>query len=148
MNARALPLRFWRKVSLGDGCWEWRAARTKGGYGVYWDQGGLRYAHRLMAELRYGPIPAGHEPDHTCGNPACVRPSHLEIVSHRENTLRGTAPSARNARKTHCAHGHEFSPGNTYLNSWGRHCRECKRRRDRADSAKKRAHPLSLEQLT
>lgn len=53
----------------------------------------------------------------------------LEIVTHRENTLRGEAPSAKAARKTHCKRGHPFDEANTYRhpNDGSRHCRICTR---------------------
>lgn len=46
-------------------------------------------AHRVAYELEREPIPPGLEPDHLCKNRACVRPDHLELVTHRENVLRG-----------------------------------------------------------
>lgn len=40
------------------------------------------------------------------------------------------APAAVNAGKTHCIHGHEFTPENTYTNPGGkRGCKTCARRR-------------------
>ena len=56
----------------------------------------------------------------------CVHPDHLEPVTNRENILRGKAVSARNARKTHCIHGHPFDEANTYIYPNGhRRCRRC-----------------------
>lgn len=71
--------------------------------------------------------------DHLCGVRRCVNPEHLEAVTHRENLLRGTGFAAVNAAKTHCPHGHEYTPENTYHNpnpNGGRICRTCKRKRD------------------
>lgn len=57
----------------------------------------------------------------------CVRPAHLEAVTQKVNTLRGTSPAAIHAVKTHCIRGHEFTPENTYLRpSGGRQCIECR----------------------
>ena len=69
-------------------------------------------------------------------NPACVNPAHLEAVTHRENVLRGAGVSAIQARKTHCKHGHEFTPENTMKvrtpsGNGGRRCRTCDRIRKR-----------------
>jgi hypothetical protein len=69
--------------------------------------------------------------DHLCRNPACVRPDHLEAVTARENTLRGIGPTAVNALKTHCVHGHEFTPENTRMKGIRRVCRECQRAANR-----------------
>jgi hypothetical protein len=63
--------------------------------------------------------------DHLCRNTSCVRPDHLEVVTREENALRGS----RNAAKTHCDRGHEFTPENTYVPPSRDHraCRECRR---------------------
>lgn len=97
-------------VDASTGCWNWTAA-TAGQYryGVFYFDGRQGYAHRF-AWLRFkGAIPDGHQVDHLCRNTLCVNPEHLEAVSPRTNTLRSTALSAQNARKTHCSRGHELS---------------------------------------
>lgn len=96
-------------------------------------------AHRVIYELLVGPIPDGMTIDHTCHDPSecqpgptcphrrCVNPEHLEVVSSVENIARGGSFSSENAAKTHCVHGHEFTPENTYrppLTS-RRQCRAC-----------------------
>jgi hypothetical protein len=61
-----------------------------------------------------------------------VNPDHLEAVTHRENTLRGVAPSAQHYRQTHCFRGHPFAGKNLYVNPRGaRYCRTCNRIRDK-----------------
>lgn len=129
--------RFWAKVDKSGDCWEWRGARLPTGYGrttetSYPSAGG--YAHRVAYLLIKGPIPEGLTLDHLCRNPSCVNPAHLEAVSSRENILRGVGMGARNARKTHCKHGHPFNADNTIvgLNTNGqrkRVCRACHERR-------------------
>jgi hypothetical protein len=91
-----------------------------------------QFAHRLAYELFVGPIPEGQTIDHLCRNRPCVNPGHLEVVDMRTNLLRGSSPTAQNARKTHCKHGHEFTPENTALKQ-GRYriCRTCRARRNR-----------------
>jgi hypothetical protein len=123
-----LLLRFGDKVLIGDGCWEWLGSHHERGYGTFWNGEKNVKAHRWLYELLVGPIPEGFEPDHLCRNTACVRPSHLEPVTHVENVLRGEGACARNARKTHCKHGHEFTDENTGRQTGGgRYCRTCMR---------------------
>lgn len=106
---RSVQERFLSKVDLTGDCWEWTGNRTPSGYGTFYPtRTTKRLAHRVAYELFVGPIPDGLELDHLCRNRACVRPEHLEPVSHRENTLRGDAPPARNAKKTACSNGHPY----------------------------------------
>jgi hypothetical protein len=145
-QARAAEL-FWSKVDKTDTCWLWNAAMGRGGYGSFHGLGRTQSAHRFAYRLQFGPIPAGLQVDHRCHNEdptceggedclhrRCVNPAHLEAVTGRQNTLRGNTPAGRNARKTHCDHGHEFTPENTHhvrpsrsQPNGGRRCRICRR---------------------
>ena len=108
------------------GCWVWGAA-TNGGYGVFWFEGVTVRAHRYAFERWVGPILDGLQLDHLCRVRCCVNPDHLEPVTSRENSLRGGGFAAVNAAKTHCVHGHEFTPENIYVpKSGGRECRACR----------------------
>lgn len=50
------------------------------------------------------------------------------------------APAQVLALKTHCVHGHEYTPANTYSKDDGyRRCRECKRIEDTAYRQRKAA---------
>ncbi|MEX5713458.1 HNH endonuclease signature motif containing protein [Parafrankia sp. FMc6] len=50
-------------------------------------------AHRWAWEKVNGPIPEGFELDHVwtrgCKRRDCIRLSHLQVVTHRENVRRG-----------------------------------------------------------
>lgn len=114
-----------------DGCWRWTANRTsyrkRGGYGGFWF-GKIRIlAHRFVYEWLRGPIPDGMQLDHLCKNTLCVNPDHLEIVTPKENTLRGSSFAAVNASKTHCPKGHELSEENLLKRNSGRSCKLCHR---------------------
>lgn len=130
---------FWGRVDRSDpeGCWVWPSV-SPSGYGWAKWNGRSITAHRVAWVLEHGALlPEGLEVDHLCRNRACVNPAHLEGVSKKENILRGEAPSAQNARKTHCLWGHPFDDANTYLRRWlnpktgrvkvMRECRNCKR---------------------
>ena len=125
--------RFWSKVDRSGECWLWTAGLCHG-YGRFTLDGAHHPAHRVAYEWLIGPIPPGLELDHLCRTPACVRPDHLEPVTHAENTRRHFA------YQTHCKHGHEFTDENTYLPPNGqRVCRTCVResnRRSRARAAR------------
>ena len=130
MSPRPKPLleRLEDKILVADGCWEWDGSRNAGGYGQLSVDGRNRMAHRVVYELLVGPIPDGMQIDHLCKTRQCVNPGHMEVVTCRENLMRGDTIQAENAGKTHCRHGHEFTPENTYAQrGHNRACRICLR---------------------
>lgn len=126
-----------------DACWPWRGRIDADGYGNFGKGSGR--AHRAAYELMVRPIPDGLRIDHLCHNAdescpggvtcrhrRCVNPAHLDAVTQRENLLRSklTGPH-RNAAKTHCPRGHEYTPENTYSRTTTkgyrrRECRTCR----------------------
>lgn len=125
--------RFLSKVRRSEGCWTWAGAHDIQGYGRFQASGErtrpreLR-AHRVAYELLVGPIGPGLTIDHLCRNRGCVNPAHLEPVSIRDNLHRGDTAAARNAAKTRCPQGHEYTDANTHRRANGkRECRLCMR---------------------
>ena len=155
---RGTPLadRLFGRVTAADalGCWDWQGSVLPTGYGCIRDGRKSLYTHRLAYELAYGEkIPAGSHTDHLCRNRRCCNPAHLEIVTPRENTLRGAGPVTGNHQGlwTHCKRGHPFSAENTIDNSGRRGCRACvnagkRLRRAARDLALQRA-PDEVEDL-
>ena len=91
--------RFWAKVDTSGDCWVWTAARNGFGYGKFsvgrgHDVPAYRWAYRFLV----GPVPRGYLLDHLCRNRLCVRPDHLEPVTHAENIRRGWQAATRSSR--------------------------------------------------
>lgn len=135
--------RFWSQVDVSAGpenCWFWTGNKTKWGYGQV-TRGSRKNAHRWLWEHTNGPVPEGFVLDHTCHNidsncaggvtcrhRACVNLTHLEVVTHRINLLRGKGVTARNAAAVECPRGHPYDETNTKIRSNGyRVCRICER---------------------
>lgn len=102
---RAIADRFAAKVDLNGPvpecapelgqCHLWTAGLMGKGYGCIWDdvRGRMVGAHIVAYEMAEGhAVPDGYELDHLCRVRRCVRPSHLETVTHRENVVRGVRP--------------------------------------------------------
>ena len=114
--------RFWDKVVERDKvlCWDWLGTHNKGGYGLFWPTNRATWpAHRYMFSIENNNLIADMEIHHTCNNPGCVNPYHLEQVTKQYNMSQG-----KKAQQTHCINGHEFTYENTYIKPNG--CRNCK----------------------
>ena len=121
------------KLLVGDDCWVFLGAKDKHGYGhIARNRGSSIPAHHITFEFFRGQIPPGKELDHTCVNPPCARPSHLDPVTHLENIRRGG-----NSHKTECPSGHAYSDENTSRDGLGRrYCKACRRERARERRAR------------
>jgi hypothetical protein len=139
---RWLARAFTKTIVTDDGCWLWTGKWDPNtGYGrvrVGQSQVGV---HRKVYEVAVGPIPPGLQIDHLCGRRLCIRPDHLRPATPKSNTLRNSGPTAVNAAKDRCSHGHPFTPENTYGRpDGGRDCRTCRAeatRRHRAKAARR-----------
>lgn len=147
MNIEAREADFWSHVDRPGvtQCWEWTGSRWNG-YGMTCTLTEPRRrlrAYTLAYLLARGALPAGLELDHLCRNRACCNPFHLEAVTHAVNSRRSNNACGANARKTHCIHGHAFTPENTQvtISASGhphRRCRACAHATSAAASARKR----------
>ena len=117
----------------------------------------FRGAHQIVWVYFNGPIPDGMIVDHAChrdgdcpGGPTCphrrcVNIDHLRLLTPKDNTLYGVGPTAVNARKTHCIHGHLLDEANTYIYRTPqnvvvhRECRACRLEKQRTYRRRKKA---------
>lgn len=98
--------------------------------------------HREMYIALVGEIPEGLVLDHLCRNRSCINPDHLEPVTDGENIRRGISA---NGLKTHCKHGHEFTPDNIIIVTDGyRNCRICSNASHKISNRKLRAKIKAL----
>lgn len=145
--------RFFAHVEKTETCWLWTGSKLRryGSFTIYvaelndeqigshWRRHRTVPAHVWAYEHWVGPIPEGHEVDHVfkrgCRSTLCVRPEHLEAVTHDENLKRYLET------KTHCVQGHLLSGDNLYLTPKDgfRQCRTCKRETGRRRAAAKKA---------
>lgn len=107
-------------------CLDWNGWTNDDGYAYVRHDGRDQPAHRVVYELAVGPIPPGHEIDHTCRRRCCIRPAHLEAVTHAENQRRMSAAQTSCRRAAH----DWTDPRNVRVRRDGRrYCAECDRQR-------------------
>lgn len=140
-----------RCIETPEGCWIWtrfchpfrNMKPGQRGYGNAAYRGKNVRTHRKMLEIKLGQeLPKGLQACHTCDTPPCCNPEHLYAATNQQNHLDGGARGRMNGQwKTHCKHGHEFTPENTYMSPRPngrpvRNCKECDRVRRESEPYK------------
>lgn len=122
-----------------EDCWLYAGAVSDKDYGRIWAMGKYMMVHRLMwMDANSRVIPESLHVDHLCRIHRCINPAHLEVVTPRENILRGVGRGALYAKRRACKWGHEFTPGNTRMHGNIRRCRACVNESVKRFNAKKR----------
>jgi hypothetical protein len=111
------------------GCWEYPCKNGRG-YGSVTYRRKRWMVHRFVYWHVIGQFDLSLEILHRCDNPPCCNPDHLVPGTHHEN-LTDCLKKGRHGQlaKTHCKHGHEFTPENTRLYRSARTCIACERAR-------------------
>lgn len=125
-----------REQSWGEPseCWMWKGAPDGKGYGAAYVDGRSVGVHRLAYavanQVDLAAMDSTELVRHDCDEPMCVNPAHLRTGDAWDNYHDSRKRGRRPMRATHCCHGHEYVPKNTYVDPRGRrHCRECDRLR-------------------
>jgi hypothetical protein len=137
---------FWSKVDWDSNdterCWEWQGTKTKFGHGLIGIQGKRWLVHRYVYQEMVGPLTNGLAILHSCDNPPCVNPRHLEEGTRTKNQqdmqARGRSRARHWGKGGLCVNGHPWND-NEYFYKRKRVCRSCKADEQRARRARKKA---------
>lgn len=75
--------RFLKHVKKIGDCWIWTATQSHNGYGLFYYQEKMKFAHRCAFQIFKEKIPHKMSVRQTCKNRLCVNPDHLEVFAQR-----------------------------------------------------------------
>lgn len=126
--------KYWKQDSKSS-CHLWTGGLGAGNYPTFSYKGGAVYARRWIYEFNYGPIANGRILHNWCGKKNCVNPEHMDVTGY--SALFSTE-AHKQKRKPYCPNGHPYDDNNLASIHKGRHCKICRRERQRRYRAK---HP-------
>lgn len=137
-----------------NGCWIFQGFVTNYGYGQDSYRSKNCFVHRKIFEIVKS-VTLGPEElvCHSCDVRLCCNPAHLwkgtKLDNNVDSCLKGRH---KNQIKTHCPHGHEYTPENIEprrekSGRAGRACRECGRIRGRERYRRKRDELLQRQRV-
>jgi len=122
-----------RGIDPDDFCILWGGAHNSRGYPVIQLNGKTQYVTRVLTDC-----PPNMQVDHLCREKSCINTEHLEIVTPRENVLRGLLPKG-NSPCIRCG-GTDFFQKKEAQGGLGRRCKACHLRARRELYHKKRSN--------
>ena len=70
-----------------SGCLLYMGRLDENGYARISCQGKNRIGSDAVYEMVHGTIPEGYEVDHLCHTRRCIEPTHLRLLTHRQNVI-------------------------------------------------------------
>lgn len=142
-TAEPLDSRILRLTDRTGDCWLWTGALDPYGYGRITVKQRPMKAHRVSYETFVGSLAAGLEIDHLCRVRHCVKPEHLDAVTHSVNVQRQMAATGTIAGRRlgglqlgeSCREGHLIDEENAYQHRGLISCLTCRRERNRLHAA-------------
>ena len=105
--------RFYANVQKTKSCWKWLGRKLKKtGRGLFRKNKQTFYAPRISYLINKGDI-GNMCVLHSCDNPNCVNPKHLNLGTQTENIKDRDNKGRNRLSHTHCKRGHQLSETNT-----------------------------------
>lgn len=122
-----------------NGCLLWQGLKTWNGYAQDQYRTKTKQLHRVMYQIVHNvTLPSNIDVCHSCDVRHCIEPKHLWTGTRKQNVDDMTAKARHWSKvKTHCKHGHPFTPENTEVRKsrgkpgQGRACKTCCRIKQR-----------------
>ena len=107
-------------------CWLWTGGISSSGYGSICVDKKYYGVHTIAARVWLKDFSYFLQVLHKCNVRLCFNPDHIYMGTPRDNIIDMINAGNHNmARKTHCKHGHEFTPENTRIYKGKRACKIC-----------------------
>jgi hypothetical protein len=84
-NKLTLEEKLLTKAAWQGECLIWFGQKCPKGYGRLRLEGKMQRAHRLMYQIKHGPIADGQVVRHSCDTPSCINPNHLSLGTQADN---------------------------------------------------------------